>query len=161
MSWAEERREAAAAHAAALEQRKAGETAKARELLVGFVAELKARGPFTKFGKHGQSGQEISELFPHMAGIADDLCIIRSMQTEQINHDPAHAFMNSGSIIKGRPSMGSWLLYGLGAETEDLPGFKGPRVTCAECGEGINFKREVIRDNRAVCRACAGERYYT
>jgi hypothetical protein len=58
-----------------------------------------------------------------MAGIADDLCIIRSMQTEQINHDPAHAFMNSGSIIKGRPSMGSWLLYGLGSETQDLPGF--------------------------------------
>ena len=70
-----------------------------------------------------QSGQEISNHFPHIAGIADDICIIRSMQTEQINHDPAHAFMNSGSIIKGRPSMGSWLLYGLGAESEDLPGF--------------------------------------
>src|SRR5437879_13389080 len=86
-------------------------------------AELKTRGPFTEFKKHGQSGQEISDLFPHIAGIADDICIVRSMHTEQINHDPAHAFMNSGSIIKGRPSMGSWLLYGLGAETEDLPGF--------------------------------------
>ncbi|WP_435021894.1 DUF1501 domain-containing protein [Tundrisphaera sp. TA3] len=84
---------------------------------------LKARAPFTKFQKHGESGQEISDLFPHIAAIADDLCIVRSMQTEQINHDPAHAFMNSGSILKGRPSMGSWLLYGLGAETEDLPGF--------------------------------------
>ncbi len=84
---------------------------------------LKARGPFVDFRKHGQSGQEISDLFPNIAGIADDICIIRSMQTEQINHDPAHAFMNTGSIIKGRPSMGSWLLYGLGAETEDLPGF--------------------------------------
>src|SRR5262249_41734090 len=52
-----------------------------------------------------------------------DLCVIRSMQTEQINHDTAHAFMNTGSIIKGRPSMGSWLLYGLGAEAENLPGF--------------------------------------
>ena len=61
--------------------------------------------------------------FRHIAGIADDICIIRSMQTEQINHDPAHAFMNSGSIIKGRPSMGSWLLYGLGSESENLPGF--------------------------------------
>jgi hypothetical protein len=84
---------------------------------------LKARGPFTGFKKYGQSGQEISDLFPNIAAIADDICIVRSMHTEQINHDPAHAFMNSGSIIKGRPSMGSWLLYGLGADTDDLPGF--------------------------------------
>jgi hypothetical protein len=86
-------------------------------------AELKARGPFTKFQKHGQSGQEISDLFPHIASIADDIAIIRSMQTEQINHDPAHAFMNTGSIVKGRPSWGSWMLYGLGAEADNLPGF--------------------------------------
>ena len=84
---------------------------------------LKARGSFVDFHKHGQSGQEISDLFPRIAEIADDIAIVRSMQTEQINHDPAHAFMNSGSILKGRPSMGSWLLYGLGAETADLPGF--------------------------------------
>jgi hypothetical protein len=84
---------------------------------------LKARGPFTEFKKHGQSGQEIADIFPHIAGIADEICIIRSLHTDQINHDPAHAFMNAGSIIKGRPSMGSWLLYGLGAETENLPGF--------------------------------------
>ncbi len=84
---------------------------------------LKARGAFCGFGRHGKSGQEISDLFPYLAGIADEIAIIRSMQTEQINHDPAHAFMNSGSILKGRPSMGSWLLYGLGAETADLPGF--------------------------------------
>jgi len=85
--------------------------------------ELKARGPFTEFAKHGESGIEISELFPHIAKHADKLCVIRSMQTEQINHDTAHAFMNTGSIIKGRPSMGSWLLYGLGSESENLPGF--------------------------------------
>jgi Protein of unknown function (DUF1501) len=85
--------------------------------------QLLARGPFCNFRKHGQSGQEISDLFPHIASVADDIAIIRSMQTEQINHDPAHAFMNSGSILKGRPSMGSWLLYGLGAETDNLPGF--------------------------------------
>ena len=84
---------------------------------------LKARGPFTQFRKHGASGQQISDIFPHIAGLADDLCIVRSMHTEQINHDPAHAFMNTGTRIKGRPSMGSWLLYGLGAETEELPGF--------------------------------------
>lgn len=86
-------------------------------------SKLKARGPFCEFKKWGKSGQEISELFPHIGGVADDICIIRSLHTEQINHDPAHAFMNSGSIIKARPSMGSWLLYGLGAETENLPGY--------------------------------------
>lgn len=84
---------------------------------------LKARGSFTSFQKHGQSGVEISDLFPHLARQADNLCVIRSMQTEQINHDTAHAFMNTGSIIKGRPSMGSWLLYGLGSETQNMPGF--------------------------------------
>jgi hypothetical protein len=84
---------------------------------------LKARGAFASFSKHGQAGIEVSDLFPHIGSVADDLCVMRSMQTEQINHDTAHAFMNTGSIIKGRPSMGSWLLYGLGAETQDLPGF--------------------------------------
>jgi hypothetical protein len=92
------------------------------------IAQLQGRplicfGPQYGFQRFGQSGQEISELFPRIGGIADDICIVRSMWTEQINHDPAHTLMNSGSIITGRPSMGSWILYGLGAETEDLPGF--------------------------------------
>ncbi|MEM6470036.1 MAG: DUF1501 domain-containing protein [Planctomycetota bacterium] len=86
-------------------------------------AVLKARKSFAKFQRWGESGLEMSELFPHTGAIADDMCVIRSMTTEQINHDTAHAFMNSGSIIKGRPCMGSWLLYGLGAETENLPGY--------------------------------------
>ncbi|RYD42721.1 MAG: DUF1501 domain-containing protein [Verrucomicrobiaceae bacterium] len=86
-------------------------------------SELIARGSFVKFRKYGESGIEVSELFPHIGSIADDICVIRSMVTEQINHDPAHAFMNSGSILKGRPSMGSWLLYGLGSESQDLPGY--------------------------------------
>lgn len=86
-------------------------------------SKLVARGSFTKFKKYGQSGLEISDLFPHIGSIADDICVVRSMVTEQINHDPAHAFMNTGSILKGRPSMGSWLLYGLGAETSNLPGY--------------------------------------
>ena len=85
--------------------------------------KLLARKSFCKFKKWGQSGIEISELFPHIGSIADQMCVVRSMTTEQINHDTAHAFMNTGSIIKGRPSMGSWLLYGLGAETENLPGY--------------------------------------
>ena len=84
---------------------------------------LKVFGSNASFKRWGKSGQEFSELFPQIGSIADDICIIRSMVTEQINHDPAHAFMNSGSILKGRPSMGSWLLYGLGAETQSLPGF--------------------------------------
>lgn len=86
-------------------------------------SKLLARGSFVKFKRWGESGIEVSELFPHIGSIADDICVIRSMVTEQINHDPAHAFMNSGSILKGRPSMGSWLLYGLGAESQNLPGY--------------------------------------
>ncbi len=86
-------------------------------------AQLIARGPFVGFKRYGKSGQEISDLFPHISTLADDICIIRSMVTEQINHDPAQAFMNSGSIRKGYPSMGSWLIYGLGADTDSLPGF--------------------------------------
>ncbi|MEM9365595.1 MAG: DUF1501 domain-containing protein [Planctomycetota bacterium] len=86
-------------------------------------AKLLARGAFCDFQKRGESGLEISELLPEIGSMADELCVIRSMHTEQINHDPAHAFFNSGSIQKGRPSMGSWLLYGLGSETKSLPGF--------------------------------------
>jgi hypothetical protein len=85
--------------------------------------ELKCFGPQYEFKRFGKSGQQICELFPHIGSIADDVCIIRSMQGEQINHDPAHTLMNTGSIITGRPSMGSWILYGLGSEAEDLPGF--------------------------------------
>jgi hypothetical protein len=80
-------------------------------------------GPQHPFQKFGKSGQQICSLFPHIGSVADDICIVRSMWTEQINHDPAHTLMNTGSIITGRPSMGSWVLYGLGAETDNLPGF--------------------------------------
>ncbi len=73
-------------------------------------------------------------LFPHIGGMADDICIIRSLRTEQINHDPAHTFMNTGTSTSGRPSMGSWLLYGLGAETDSLPGF----VVLTSVGGGQN-----------------------
>ncbi|MGH9843937.1 MAG: DUF1501 domain-containing protein, partial [Blastocatellia bacterium] len=78
--------------------------------------------PF-KFAKHGQSGAVVSELLPHLAKHADELAVIRSMQTTQFNHAPAQIFMNTGHQIIGRPSMGSWLLYGLGSENKDLPGF--------------------------------------
>ncbi len=85
--------------------------------------ELKCFGPQHKFQKFGESGQEICDIFPHFGSIADEICIVRSLRTEAINHDPAHTFMNTGTTISGRPSMGSWLTYGLGAETENLPGF--------------------------------------
>src|SRR5690348_5599860 len=88
------------------------------------IAQLQGKplicfGPQHGFQKFGKSQQEICELFPQIGSVADDVCIVRSMWTEQINHDPAHCVMNTGSIITGRPSMGSWILYGLGAETED------------------------------------------
>jgi hypothetical protein len=85
--------------------------------------ELKCLGPLTKFRKHGRSGQEISDFLPWQSKLADDICIVRSMVTEQINHDPAHTFMNTGTAISGRPSMGSWINYGLGSDGDDLPGF--------------------------------------
>jgi len=84
---------------------------------------LKCFGPQYPFQRFGQSGQEISTLLPHIGSIADRICIVRSMQTEQINHDPAHTFMNTGTQISGRPSAGSWIWYGIGSEAEDLPGF--------------------------------------
>lgn len=84
---------------------------------------LTCLGPTHEFKKVGKSGQEISVLFPHLHTVADDICIVRSLKTEAINHDPAHTFMNTGTTISGRPSMGSWLWYGLGSETESLPGF--------------------------------------
>ncbi len=80
-------------------------------------------GPQSTFSKFGQSQQSICNFLPHIGSIADDICIVRSMQTEQINHDPAHTFMNTGTAISGRPSMGSWINYGLGSECADLPGF--------------------------------------
>ena len=85
--------------------------------------KLMCFAPQYSFKKYGKSGQEITEIFPHIGGVADELCIIRSMYGEQINHDPAHQIMNNGSILTGRPSFGSWLLYGLGSEAENLPGF--------------------------------------
>ena len=84
---------------------------------------LKIFGPQVGFKRFGQSGQEISELLPHTGSIADDICIMHSLTTEPINHDPAQTFFNSGSSISGRPSMGAWVNYALGSECDNLPGF--------------------------------------
>lgn len=91
--------------------------------LQGSRDNLKCLGPQHEFRNFGKSGQHVSSIFPQIGSVADEIAIVRSLVTEQINHDPAHTFMNTGTQISGRPSMGSWLLYGLGAETDDLPGY--------------------------------------
>jgi uncharacterized protein (DUF1501 family) len=75
------------------------------------------------FSKHGKCGAELSEMLPHLAGVVDDIAIVRSMHTSQFNHAPAQIFLNTGSPLPGRPSMGAWVTYGLGSESSDLPGF--------------------------------------
>lgn len=85
--------------------------------------KLVCQMPLIPFKRFGESGQQISEIFPHIGSVADELCIINSLHTDQINHDPAHTVMNTGTSISGRPSMGSWVTYGLGSESANLPGF--------------------------------------
>ncbi len=80
------------------------------------------KSPFT-FKKYGQSGIEVSEIFPKLGECADDLCVIRSMYTDRPNHEPSLFMLNSGDKLPGRPSMGSWVTYGLGTENQNLPGF--------------------------------------
>jgi hypothetical protein len=94
--------------------------------------ELKCFAPQFEFKSFGESGQRVCSQFPQIGSVADDLCIIRSMYTDQINHDPAHTLFNTGSSQAGRPSMGSWLLYGLGQECDDLPGY----VVLTSVGKG-------------------------
>jgi hypothetical protein len=80
-------------------------------------------GPKYRFARHGRSGIEVSELLPHTGSIVDDLCFIRSMHTDAVNHAPGQILMNTGSQQFGRPSFGAWTLYGLGSENADLPGY--------------------------------------
>ena len=89
----------------------------------GNQSSLPLAGSFYKFGQYGQNGTWVCELLPHTAKVADDLCIVRSLYTEAINHDPAITFLQTGSQISGRPSIGSWVHYGLGSDNENLPSF--------------------------------------
>jgi hypothetical protein len=94
--------------------------------LTGMTAHQKSfplAGSHFEFAQYGRSGAWVSELLPHTARIVDDLCIVRSLYTEAINHDPAVTFVQTGSQLAGRPAMGSWLSYGLGSENENLPAF--------------------------------------
>ena len=100
-------------------------------------------GPKFKFARHGESGQELSEILPHMAEVADDIAIVKSMVTDAFNHAPGQLEMSTGSQQFGKPSLGAWTLYGLGSESQDLPGFvvfstgkKGPSGGSANWGSG-------------------------
>jgi hypothetical protein len=89
----------------------------------GNQSSLPLAGSVYKFGQHGKNGTWVSELLPHTAKVVDDLCIINSMYTEAINHDPAITFLQTGSELSGRPSIGAWVHYGLGSDNENLPAF--------------------------------------
>ena len=89
----------------------------------GYQASLPIVGSPFKFAQHGDAGHWMSDILPHTAEIADELCIIKSLHTEAINHGPGVTMMQTGSQFPGRPSMGAWLNYGLGSESSDLPGF--------------------------------------
>ncbi len=106
--------------------------------------DAKLLGSRRTFAKYGRSGADISELLPHTASIVDDLCIVRSMQTDAFNHGPAKLFLNTGSTRFSLPSMGSWVTYGIGSESRDLPGFvvlqsgpRGPRGGAPLWGSGF------------------------
>jgi len=119
------------------------------ELIEGYRAAFispnsKLLGPKFKFARHGRSGTELSELLPHLAGVVDDIAIVKGMVTDAFNHAPSQILMNTGSQQFGRPSLGAWLLYGLGSETRELPGFvvfssgkKGPSGGNSNWGSGF------------------------
>ena len=119
------------------------------ELLKGYRAAFinpnsKFLGPKFKFARQGQSGAELSELLPHLAKVVDEIAIVKSLHTDAFNHAPAQIFMNTGSQQFGRPSFGSWTTYGLGSESQDLPGFvvfssgkKGPSGGSSNWGSGF------------------------
>lgn len=101
-------------------------------------------GPKFKFARHGQSGAELSEILPHLAGVVDDVCFVKGMHTEAFNHAPGQIMMSTGSQQFGRPSIGSWATYGLGAESTNLPSFvvfssgkKGPSGGSSNWGSGF------------------------
>ena len=100
-----------------------GDKGKALPGMAGFQNHFFLAGSQFEFTQHGQSGAWVSSMWPETAKVVDDLTFIHTMTTDAVNHDPAMIFMNSGSQIAGRPSMGSWLSYGLGSESEDLPAF--------------------------------------
>ena len=99
-------------------------TSMTRELKLAFIKPTaKVLASPREFSRCGESGMEISDYLPHLQGVADDICLVRSMQTGQVNHHPGQSMLMSGSPLVGRPTVGAWLTYGLGSESQDLPGF--------------------------------------
>ena len=119
------------------------------DLIKGYRAAFinpssKLLGPKFKFARHGQSGTELSELLPHLATVVDDITVVKGMVTDAFNHAPGQIMMSTGSQIFGRPSIGAWVGYGLGSESQDLPGFvvfstgkKGPSGGNSNWGNGF------------------------
>src|SRR5262245_11403136 len=106
--------------------------------------DAKLLGTKRKFAQHGQSGQTISQCLPHLATIADEICTLRAMKTDVFNHGPAKFFLNTGSPLFGRPSIGAWVTYGIGSQSQNLPGFvvlqsgpRGPRGGAPNWGSGF------------------------
>jgi hypothetical protein len=106
--------------------------------------DAKLQGTRRKFAQHGQSGQTISECLPHLAAVADEICTLRAVKTDVFNHGPAKFFLNTGSPLFGRPSIGAWVTYGIGSESQSLPGFvvlqsgpRGPRGGAPNWGSGF------------------------
>jgi uncharacterized protein (DUF1501 family) len=95
-----------------------------KDLKLAFIKPTaKVLGPQFQFKKYGQCGMELSELLPHTGSVADDICLVRSMYSEAFNHHPGQLFLFTGSMVGGRPTMGAWVNYGLGSESQNLPGF--------------------------------------
>jgi hypothetical protein len=119
------------------------------ELLKGYRAAFikpssKLLGPRFPFARHGQCGREVSSLLPHLAGVVDDIAVVKGMVTDAFNHAPGQILMSTGAQIFGRPSIGSWVCYGLGSESQDLPAFvvfstgkKGPSGGNSNWGSGF------------------------
>ena len=109
-------------------------------------------GPRFAFAKHGQCGLELSEMTPHLAKIADDICVVKSMHTDQFNHAPAQIFFNTGFAQPGRPSLGSWALYGLGAETSSLPAYVVMSTGAGISGGSANWASGFMPSIYSGCR---------
>lgn len=109
-------------------------------------------GPRFKFAQHGQSGTQLSEMLPHLSKVVDELCVIRSCRTDQFNHAPAQILFNTGFGQPGRPSMGSWVSYGLGAETKDLPAFVVMSTGSGISGGAANWSSGFLPTVYAGCR---------
>ena len=104
-------------------------------------------GPRFKFARYGECGAELSEIVPHLAKVVDDVAIVKSVVTDAFNHAPAQILMNTGSPLFGRPSMGSWTTYGLGSESQDLPGF-----IVFSCIEGTQRRKLELGSSRLLLR---------